>query len=101
MHPLILASYLAPAYWFIKKTFFKHFCAGENIDEAVEAAKKLRKQGVRTILDYSVEADEEGSNNFDQVVDVLIKTMIASAENPDAISYSCFKVNINFDPYSP
>jgi proline dehydrogenase len=82
----------APAYWFIKNTFFKHFCAGENIDEAVTAAKKLREQGVRTILDYSVEADEEGSHNFDQVVDVLVKTMVASAENPDAISYSCFKM---------
>jgi len=45
-----------------------------------------------------VEADEEGSHNFDQVVDVLIKTMVASAENPDAISYSCFKVNISSRP---
>jgi hypothetical protein len=35
--------YLAPAYWVIKHTFFKHFCAGETIESGVSAAKELKK----------------------------------------------------------
>ncbi|MEN8956382.1 MAG: proline dehydrogenase family protein [Flavobacteriales bacterium] len=40
----------------IKKTIFKQFCGGENVEECTTVIKKLDEYGIGTILDYSVEA---------------------------------------------
>ncbi len=42
----------------IKKTIFKQFCGGENIEECKSVINKLDSYGVGTILDYSLEAKE-------------------------------------------
>ncbi|KAI8070074.1 FAD-linked oxidoreductase-like protein [Gongronella butleri] len=44
-------------YWFIKGTFFRHFCGGETPEECVESMDTLAQSGIRCILDLSVEAD--------------------------------------------
>lgn len=43
--------------WIVKKTFFAHFCAGENADEIVPTISRLEQSGVRAILDFAAEAD--------------------------------------------
>ncbi|OMH80157.1 Proline dehydrogenase 1, mitochondrial [Zancudomyces culisetae] len=45
------------SHWFIKRTFFKTFCAGENEREIVGSMKRLKGLGIKSILDYSVESD--------------------------------------------
>ena len=40
----------------IKKTIFKQFCGGENVEECKAVINKLDEYGIGTILDYSVEA---------------------------------------------
>ncbi|KAH7532836.1 hypothetical protein FEM48_Zijuj04G0064700 [Ziziphus jujuba var. spinosa] len=39
----------------IKRTFFEHFCAGENTVEAGNSALRLRDAGLRGMLDYALE----------------------------------------------
>ncbi|KAI9469025.1 MAG: FAD-linked oxidoreductase-like protein [Benjaminiella poitrasii] len=59
-HMLQLADRLglqAPLYWFIKQTFFRHFCGGESPDECMSSMDKLAQSGINCILDLSVEAD--------------------------------------------
>eukprot|EP00192_Tetraselmis_astigmatica_P004277 CAMPEP_0117678136 /NCGR_PEP_ID=MMETSP0804-20121206/17125_1 /TAXON_ID=1074897 /ORGANISM="Tetraselmis astigmatica, Strain CCMP880" /LENGTH=500 /DNA_ID=CAMNT_0005487481 /DNA_START=413 /DNA_END=1915 /DNA_ORIENTATION=- len=41
----------------VKKTFFAHFCAGENEDEVKPVMQKLGSSHVGSILDYAAEAD--------------------------------------------
>lgn len=40
----------------VRATFFRVFCAGEGLEEAVEREKALRAAGVRGILNYAAEA---------------------------------------------
>lgn len=46
-----------PVYWFVKQTFFRHFCGGETPDECISSMDKLAQSGINCILDLSVEAD--------------------------------------------
>eukprot|EP01138_Halocafeteria_seosinensis_P003239 gb/GECG01003313.1/.p1 GENE.gb/GECG01003313.1/~~gb/GECG01003313.1/.p1 ORF type:complete len:663 (+),score=82.34 gb/GECG01003313.1/:1-1989(+) len=46
-------------YWPIKKTFFAHFCAGEDSESIKPDMDRLRSLGVGGILDYAAEADVE------------------------------------------
>ncbi|KAI9209070.1 FAD-linked oxidoreductase-like protein [Polychytrium aggregatum] len=52
------ANVHAPIYWGIKNTFFKHFCGGENIEEVLPTMEKFKKNGIGSILDLAMEADE-------------------------------------------
>ncbi|KXN75049.1 FAD-linked oxidoreductase [Conidiobolus coronatus NRRL 28638] len=47
----------APAYWLIKKTIFNQFCGGETREEVVPFMQDLKKSGIGSILDFSIEAD--------------------------------------------
>ncbi|CAO3618853.1 unnamed protein product [Mucor fragilis] len=47
----------APVYWFVKQTFFRHFCGGETPEECISSMDKLAQSGINCILDLSVEAD--------------------------------------------
>jgi proline dehydrogenase len=41
----------------IRRSFFAHFCAGENAKDIVPSIELLRQAGVGSILDYAAEAD--------------------------------------------
>jgi proline dehydrogenase len=41
----------------LKKTFYGHFCAGENTEEIRPVVSQLDKNGIGSILDYAAEAD--------------------------------------------
>ena len=53
----------APIYYFMKKTFFKHYCAGESPAEIVPFMKRLQQYHIGCILDLSIEADEGSPEN--------------------------------------
>lgn len=42
-------------------TTFGHFVGGENAQEIIPTIKRLQTFGVKPILDYSVESDDDGS----------------------------------------
>jgi proline dehydrogenase len=41
----------------VKKTFFKHFCGGENLKEVVPRMQSLANSNIGSILDLAIEAD--------------------------------------------
>lgn len=86
----------APVYWFVKHTFFRHFCGGETSEECISSMDKLAQSGINCILDLSIEADlhvdpnqdnggkyERDEQNADVILKML-KTCITTAANSSA-----------------
>jgi proline dehydrogenase len=74
----------------IRATIFKHFCGGETIAECDATIKNLYQGKAGTILDYSVEGEDE-EHVFDETRDEIIKT-IKRARGDKAIPLTVFKV---------
>ncbi|MBB2150649.1 proline dehydrogenase family protein [Pedobacter gandavensis] len=74
----------------IKATIFKHFCGGETIAECEHTIAQLAIGNVGTILDYSVEGEEEESV-FDFTCEEIIRTIERAAGDP-RLPISVFKV---------
>jgi proline dehydrogenase len=74
----------------IKATIFKHFCGGETIRECEKTIQTLYAGGVGTILDYSIEGEDD-ENVFDSTCDEIIRTIRRAAKEP-AIPITVFKV---------
>lgn len=45
--------------WGVRQTFFKQFVGGETVEDCYPIMQELRGRGVGTLLNYSVEVDEE------------------------------------------
>ncbi|MBU1372172.1 MAG: proline dehydrogenase family protein [Bacteroidetes bacterium] len=92
--PLFTKAALAiriPISGLIKATIFKQFCGGETINECTSTIEKLADVGVGTILDYSVEGEED-EDAFDQTEKEIIYTIKKAVELPQAIPFCVFKV---------
>lgn len=74
----------------IKATIFKHFCGGETITECDATIKNLYKGGVGTILDYSIEGEDDESV-FDNTRGEIIRTIERASGDP-AVPITVFKV---------
>lgn len=74
----------------IKNTIFSQFCGGESIAECEPAIEKLAHGKVGTILDYSVEGEEE-EKIFNQTADEIVRT-IKRAAGDVRIPITVFKV---------
>ena len=74
----------------IKATIFKHFCGGETIAECGHTIEQLALGNVGTILDYSVEGEDEESV-FDFTCEEIIRT-IERAAGDKRIPITVFKV---------
>lgn len=74
----------------IKHTIFEHFCGGETISESSKTIDMLGKYNIGTILDYSVEGENDESS-FDVTRDEIIKTIEVANKSKD-IPFSVFKV---------
>jgi len=74
----------------IKATIFKHFCGGETIQECNNTIKNLSSGGVGTILDYSIEGEDDEAV-FDNTRDEIIRTIVR-ADGDEAIPITVFKV---------
>ncbi len=74
----------------IKATIFKHFCGGETITECENTIAQLHSGNVGTILDYSVEGEDEEAV-FDFTCEEIIRT-IERAAGDKRIPITVFKV---------
>ncbi|OBZ86269.1 Proline dehydrogenase 1, mitochondrial [Choanephora cucurbitarum] len=93
-HLIALAERLhleAPVYWFVKQTFFRHFCGGETPEECVSSMDRLAQSGINCILDLSIEADlhmdaspvQDGQSKYfrdEQQADIVTKMIKTSIE---------------------
>ena len=73
----------------IKGTIFKQFVGGETIEESLHTSARLAKSGVGTILDHSVEGQED-EDTLDHTVEEILRT-IAAAQQHKEIPFSVFK----------
>ncbi|QMU29270.1 proline dehydrogenase family protein [Adhaeribacter radiodurans] len=80
-----------PVKFLIKPTIFRHFCGGENLLECNQAIQSLGKANIGTILDYSVEG-ENNENSFDRTTKEVLAT-IEKAHTSKHIPFSVFKVS--------
>lgn len=79
-----------PVKFLIKPTIFSHFCGGENLLECNEAIQKLAEANIGTILDYSVEGEND-ETSFDATYKEILAT-IEKAHRSKNIPFSVFKV---------
>lgn len=78
-----------PVKGIVKATIFRQFCGGETIDESLVAARRLAEKGVGTILDYSVEGeDDQGAMN--ETAEEILRTIAAAKGDPN-VPFSVFK----------
>ena len=73
----------------IKATIFKQFVGGETIEESLHTSARLAKSGVGTILDHSVEGQED-EDTLDHTVEEILRTIAAAKEHKE-IPFSVFK----------
>ncbi len=83
-------DYLPPVKTLIRKTLFAQFCGGESISDCEKAIQTLTKGNIGTILDYSVEG-EENEKVFDHTCEEIIDTIKKAASNRQHIPFSVFK----------
>ncbi|MEJ7693484.1 proline dehydrogenase family protein [Daejeonella sp.] len=74
----------------IKATIFEHFCGGETIEECESTISQLDKGGVGSILDYSVEGEDE-EKVFDETCAEIMRT-VTRADGDKRIPLTVFKV---------
>ena len=74
----------------IKSTIFAQFCGGETIDGCESTIQELEKAKIGTILDYSVEG-EENEKSFQNTKLEILKTIQKAHEN-QAIPFAVFKM---------
>ena len=74
----------------IKATIFEHFCGGETIEECESTINQLDKGQVGSILDYSVEGEDD-EKAFDETCEEIMRT-IKRADGDKRIPLTVFKV---------
>ncbi|MFI5453524.1 proline dehydrogenase family protein [Pedobacter sp. UC225_61] len=74
----------------IKATIFKQFCGGETINECEQTIEQLSLGNVGTILDYSVEGEDE-EEVFDFTCEEIIRT-INRADGDPRVPITVFKI---------
>ena len=75
----------------IKATIFKQFCGGETIEECTSTIDSMWKNGVGTILDYSIEG-KTSDEDFELTTKEIIAT-IAKGKGNDGIPFAVFKIS--------
>ncbi len=73
----------------VKATIFKQFCGGETIEESLATAKQLAKSGIGTILDHSVEGQED-EDSLDHNTEEILRTVEVARTHPE-VPFSVFK----------
>ena len=74
----------------IKTTIFQQFCGGESIEDCENTIQGLNKVSIGTILDYSVEG-EENEKSFQKTKNEILRT-IEKAHQELSIPFAVFKV---------
>lgn len=71
-----------PVEGLVKKTIFRQFCGGETIDEVRSVIHRLGRSGIKTILDYGVEA-KATEEDFERTAHYLAQTLEYAREDED------------------
>jgi proline dehydrogenase len=79
-----------PLQGLVKMTIFRQFCGGETVEESSEVVDRIKGYGVKAILDYSVEANQN-EDEFEKTTKKLLET-VKIAETQKAIPFAVFKV---------
>lgn len=66
----------------LRKTIFRHFVAGESLEQIIPVANKMAQYKVQAILDYGVEG-KEGEENFDSACNEFIRVINFAATQPN------------------
>ena len=80
----------ALVFWVIKRTFFKHFCAGEDLDEVTPVIAKLHDANIGSILDYSAEGAVGDDSDLDVSAERIMETIVLG-QTYDSIKFACLK----------
>ncbi len=75
----------------IKKTIFRQFCGGESVEECAPVIAKLWEGNVGTILDYSVEGQQD-EESYRMTTAEVIKNLQRAASD-DRIPFTVFKLS--------
>ena len=86
---LFSLKYKLPVKWILKKTLYKHFCGGVDINECEVTIQGMKKMNVNSILDYSVEALKT-EQDFDKACKKKMEIVDLSFSN-DSIPFAVFK----------
>jgi proline dehydrogenase len=78
-----------PVKGLIKDTIFRQFCGGETVQETLITAERLGQSGVGTILDYSVEGQDD-EDSLEATTAETLRTIEAAKGKP-SIPFSVFK----------
>ncbi|MCB9232673.1 MAG: proline dehydrogenase family protein [Bacteroidia bacterium] len=79
-----------PVIGMIRTTIFDIFCGGTSLPDTVSRSELLFGNGVKTILDYSVEGEKTDAG-FDATRDEIIRTLEHGAKH-EAVGFSAMKV---------
>lgn len=78
-----------PIAWIVKPTIFKQFIGGESLEESATVVNTLQKHNVKSILDYSVEG-QQNEESFGKIYTEILRSIENAKGNP-AISFVVFK----------
>jgi proline dehydrogenase len=79
-----------PVLGLVKATIFRQFCGGENIEDCAVTIKKLYSSGLGSVLDYSIEG-EENEETFDSTCEEICRT-IERSSGDRSIPFCVFKM---------
>lgn len=79
-----------PVRFLLKPTLFRHFCGGESLPECDPTIARLAQSGIGTILDYSVEGEND-EYSFEHTCQQILATIEKARQQPH-IPFSVFKV---------
>lgn len=86
---LFFLKFNIPVKWILKRTIYSHFCGGINLEECSKTIHNMKKMGVYSILDFSIEA-LKSEDDFDRALKKKIN-IINLTTNNDSIPFSVFK----------
>ena len=67
----ITIAYKLPFLFIVKRTVFKQFCSGSNLEESMETVNKLYSKNVYSYLSYSVEGAQNNDSFEKSCQDVI------------------------------
>jgi proline dehydrogenase len=73
-----------PVKIFLKNNIYAHFCAGENLIEVSGVVENLKKAGIKTLLDYGMEAGSS-EESYDFAFDRIRETIKFAGSSPSDI----------------
>ena len=86
----IILTFKLPLLFIVKRTVFKQFCSGANLEESMETVNKLYSKNVYSYLSYSVEGAQNNDSFKKSCQDVI-----------DSIEFASDKKNIPFTVFKP